>query len=204
MIDLNSSLSSLIAVDIGAKSSEPQRFTSNFLKLALTSVPASFCVAFQYFLNVIDIVCVGHLNDSNQMAAIGLATTTLLVLFVYPLIGSLGALDTLASTAYGNKQYYLCGVYLNRSILLMTLLAIPCLTVLSFTNHLLLFIGQEELIADMVQKYIFYSIPGMFMLCYDESIKRFLHAQGYFYTVVTFQIIMCIFHVVASIFFVFY
>lgn len=201
--ELHFSMNSSVLLD-KPKEARTRRFTSNFAKIAITSLPASFCVAFQYFLNVIDIVCVGHLNDSNQMAAIGLATTTLLVLFVYPLIGSLGALDTLASTAYGNKQYYLCGVFLNRSILLMTLMAIPCLAALSFTNQLLYFIGQDELIADMVQKYIFYSIPGMFMLCYDESIKRFLHAQGYFYTVVTFQVIMFIFHIFASILFVFY
>ena len=59
------------------------------------------------------------------MAAIGLASTTLLVVFYYPVSGNLGALDTLVTTAYGTKQYYLCGVYLNRGIIIQLMFAMP-------------------------------------------------------------------------------
>jgi len=99
--------------------------TNSMKKLLIGAIPAYLSVSFQMMLSTVDILCIGRLNDANELAAIGMASTVLLLLFHYPVISNLGALDTFVSTSYGKKQYYLCGVYLNRSIVILSVIAVP-------------------------------------------------------------------------------
>ena len=114
--------SSLVTQDEPAYKSN---FYSCFLRIAEASFISFLCHTFKYLLVITGVVCVTQLDDETETAAIGLASTTLLVLFFYPVSGNLGALDTLVTTAYGSKQYYLCGVYLNRAILIQLMFSIP-------------------------------------------------------------------------------
>lgn len=67
-----------------------------------------------------------------------------------------------------------------------------------------MYIGQDPLVASMVQKYIYISIPCQFLMCTFDALNRFMQFQGYFYTVLCFQVILCVFHLAISYMFIFH
>ena len=136
-------------------------FKDNFIELLKNSIPAYFSIIIDVISTSISIAFVGHLSDPNELAAIGISETFALILFYYPVLSNMGAIDTLVSTSYGNKQYYLCGVYLNRALLILTLFAIPFISILFFAENIMLFLGQDPLISEMAQTYFYYRIPAL-------------------------------------------
>ena len=77
-------------------------------------------------------------------------------------VGINGAADTLISQAYGQKEFRLCGTYLNRGLLINTVILIPILALLIFSEKILLAIGQDEMVSYYASTYIFPMIPGMY------------------------------------------
>ena len=169
-------------------------FKSNFMLLIRSVIPIYFSVMLDEITSSISIAFIGHLNNPNELAAIGISETFVLLLFIYPVVWNIGALDTLVSTSFGSKQYYLWGTYLNRAFVILTLLFIPFLILMFFIQNILLFLGQDPLIAEKVQVYFYYRIPTLIMLLYGEIIRGFLQAIGCFEFVSTLIIIQIIFH----------
>ena len=139
-------------------------FKDNFIELLKNSIPAYFSIIIDVISTSISIAFVGHLSDPNELAAIGISETFALILFYYPVLSNMGAIDTFVSTSYGNKQYYLCGVYLNRALLILTLFAIPFISILFFAENIMLFLGQDPLISEMAQTYFYYRIPALLIV----------------------------------------
>lgn len=52
-------------------------------------------------------IFIGHLNDPNLVAGLGLAQFTINVICFAPSLGFNGSIETLVSQAYGDKEYYL-------------------------------------------------------------------------------------------------
>ena len=73
----------------------------------------------------INIMFVGQLQDTNQIAGMGQANAFIWSVPFTITFGVTSVLETLVSQAYGSKQYALCGTYLNRQIFLMTCVFIP-------------------------------------------------------------------------------
>jgi len=73
----------------------------------------------------INIIYVGKLGDELKLGGIGLANSLFCSIPLAVTYGISGVLETLVSQAYGNKQYYLCGIYLNKQIFIVTILFIP-------------------------------------------------------------------------------
>ena len=88
------------------------------------------------------------MNDPVKLAVVGLAGGICAIMVLSLLIGLNAAQETLTSQAYGAKNLYLCGVYLNRGFFIATaffipIAAIPCL----FGEQILLGIGQDAEVA---------------------------------------------------------
>jgi multidrug resistance protein, MATE family len=73
----------------------------------------------------INTIFVGRLNDEGMMAGIGLANSLIQTIPLSLTYGISGVLETLVSQAHGNKQYHLCGVYLNKQIFIISVLYVP-------------------------------------------------------------------------------
>lgn len=73
-----------------------------------------------------------------------------------------GAIDTLVSQAYGNKKYYLCGVYLNRARVVMTFLFIPQLILLYYIGDIFVVMGQPVNASMVCQTFVRYQLIGLF------------------------------------------
>ncbi len=62
----------------------------------------------------VNLIFIGHLNNKNMMAGVGMGNMVQNVLGLSIVMGFGGALDTLVSQAYGSGNLQLCGKYLNR------------------------------------------------------------------------------------------
>ena len=177
-------------------------FKDNFIELLKNSVPAYFATIIDVISTSISIAFVGHLNSANELAAVGIAETFALILFYYPVLSNMGAIDTFVSTSYGNKQYYLCGVYFNRALLILTLFAIPFISILFFAENIMLFLGQDPLISEMAQTYFYYRIPALMLMLYDEIVRGYLQALGYFNFLSVLVVVQLISHILFLILFI--
>ena len=63
------------------------------------------------------------------------------------IIGFNGALETLVSQAYGSGNLKMCGVYLNRGRFILIAAFIPVIFILHHTEQILIFIGQNPVVA---------------------------------------------------------
>ena len=175
--------------------SERLSYKENIFLLLMNAIPAYFSLLIEEISSTISISFVGHLDNPDELAAIGISETFTLILFFYPVVSNLGAIDTFVSTSYGNKQFYLCGVYLNRALLILTLFAIPSIFSLFFIEEILLFLGQDPIIAHMSQIYFYYRIPTLVIMLYWEIIRRYFQAMGYFNSLTGLVIIQLISHI---------
>lgn len=87
---------------------------------------------------------IGKLNDPVKLAAIGLGNMLNQLLPYTMMIGMNTALETLVSQAYGRKNIYECGLYLHRSLLLITIMFIPIAVILVYCDSILIFVGIDE------------------------------------------------------------
>ena len=76
----------------------------------MPSVIGAICFSITESMNIIFI---GRLNDASLVAGMGVGRVFLVVFGMITLSGFNTALLTLASQSYGQKDFYLCGVYLN-------------------------------------------------------------------------------------------
>ena len=60
------------------------------------------------------------------------------------MIGMNTALETLVSQAYGRKNIYECGLFLHRSLMLITVMFIPIAIILYHSDSILIFVGIDE------------------------------------------------------------
>jgi len=59
-------------------------------------------------------IILGQSDDPKLLAALGVGGLTISIFLLSIGISFCGALDTLIPQAYGQKDYRLCGIYLNR------------------------------------------------------------------------------------------
>ena len=114
-----------------------------------------------------------------------------------------GAIDTLVSQAFGNKQYYLCGWFLNRGRIVQLIFFIPEVVICLFTKEVLVAFGQDELTANAAQSYVTYLLPGMFAMTQFETVRRYLQGMKIFYLTMWIQFTTMILHCLWCYIFVF-
>lgn len=82
------------------------------LDIAKASIPSALGLIFEMLVEVINMMFIGHLNDPVALGAVGLGNMLVNMVCFSIGTGINGAVDTLVSQAYGDKEYYLCGCYL--------------------------------------------------------------------------------------------
>ena len=74
---------------------------------------------------MINIIVIGHLNDENLMAGIGMGAMIMNMVGNAVMVGLNGAVETLVSQSYGADNLRQCGVYLNRGRLVIMIAFVP-------------------------------------------------------------------------------
>lgn len=88
-----------------------------------------------------------------------------------------GALDTLVSQAFGYGQIRLCGTIFNRGCIILTLVFIPIAILLSFSEPLLVKLGQDPLVSEYTQSFIVILLPSIYLRCIFDLIRKFLNCM---------------------------
>lgn len=108
----------------------------------------------EFAISGITVVVTGHLGTTELNAAsIGqllINTTT-----VAPMIfGLTAALDTLATQAYTSSNPKTTSLYVQRTAVLIAVSLVPCMVLLSFSEHILLLLRQDAEVARLAGQYV--------------------------------------------------
>ena len=134
------------------------------------------------------------MKDETKLAGVGLAVTISCILCLTVLEGMNGAVETLVSQAYGNGQLGLCGVHLNRGRLILTTMFIPLAIILTFSEQILVTVGQDPLVSSYASDFIFFTLPASYCYCMFDLTKRFLNCMTISWVPMTAQIVATILH----------
>jgi multidrug resistance protein, MATE family len=131
-----------------------------------------------YSITSVSVFSLGHI-DTNALAAISLASLLVNTTGLCVAQGLASALDTLCSQSFtGSSDYYAVGKHLQRAIIVSIFLCIPISIMWLFAEQILLSFGQDPDISKISGLFIRWMIPGLFPVFLNESLKRYLQAQG--------------------------
>lgn len=87
------------------------------------------------------------------------------------------ALETLCGQAFGAKKYYMLGVYMQRSWIVLFFCCVLLLPTYIFTTPVLKFLGQPDDIAELSGVVALWAIPLHFAFTLSFPLQRFLQCQ---------------------------
>ena len=97
---------------------------------------------------------------------------------VSTMIGVISAVDTLASQAYGMRQYHRVGVIAQRATLIALLLSLPVALLWWHARPVLLALGQPPAVAADAAVFLRVLCPGLCSMIVYEVSKKYLQVQG--------------------------
>ncbi|RXI07854.1 hypothetical protein DVH24_014420 [Malus domestica] len=138
--------------------------------------PAIFSRVASYSMLVITQAFAGHLGDL-ELAAISIANNVIVGFDFGLLLGMASALETLCGQAYGAKKYYMLGVYMQRSWIVLFLCCILLLPIYLFASPFLKLLGQPAEVAELSGVVSTVMIPLHFSFAFQFPLQRFLQSQ---------------------------
>ncbi|CAN6445885.1 unnamed protein product [Victoria cruziana] len=131
----------------------------------------------QRCIQMTSVMFVGHLGQLALSGA-SMATSFITVTGFSVVLGLATALDTLCGQAYGAKHYHMLGVYMQRSVFILSIVSIPLAFLWAYTEKILLAFGQDIDISREAGTYARWMIPTLFSYGILQSQVRFLQAQN--------------------------
>eukprot|EP00257_Ricinus_communis_P026545 XP_025013959.1 protein DETOXIFICATION 16 isoform X1 [Ricinus communis] len=144
------------------------------MSLAGPLIAVSF---FQYSLQMISVMFVGHLGELS-LASASMATSFAGVTGFSFLQGMGSALETFSGQAYGARQYHMLGVHTQRAMLVLALMSIPISFFWLYSGHIFLIFGQDPEISMLAEIYALWLIPSILPYGLLQCQVRFLQAQN--------------------------
>lgn len=122
-----------------------------------------------------NIYFVSHLDDKSFVSAVGLGNLIMNSMVIAVIYSLNAVIETLASQAAGTGNYEICGVYLNRAILVNTLSFVLLSIPLCNAKTILVNLGQAEHISALTEQYLIFYIPGIYMYGMCDLYRRYLN-----------------------------
>uniref|UniRef100_A0A803MIJ0 Uncharacterized protein n=1 Tax=Chenopodium quinoa TaxID=63459 RepID=A0A803MIJ0_CHEQI len=130
-----------------------------------------------FSLHIISLMMVGHLGELPLSAA-SMATSFAYVTGFSALLGMASALETVCGQSYGAEQYNMVGIHIQRAIVLLMLISIPINEICSYTETILVTLGQDHEIAAGVALYTWFMILSLFAYSLLQCFIRFFQTQN--------------------------
>lgn len=127
---------------------------------------------------IVNLMFLGHLGDKNLLAGIGLGNNFIMLMGMMFIFGMLMAMDTLISQSKGAGNVELCGVYLNRSRFIVTLLFIPLCILSFYVEWFYNFIGMNPEVSYYAEQYVLSQIIGTYFYALNTCQVKFLNNMG--------------------------
>jgi multidrug resistance protein, MATE family len=118
-------------------------FTQAIKDILEIGLPAIISMVLALVVEVINSIFVGHLGKEEILAGVGMANMYMNVTCLSLLFGMNMVLNTLGSQAHGFGDLRLCGIYLNHSRIIITIIFIPLAIMLMNTESIFDFIGFD-------------------------------------------------------------
>ena len=135
-----------------------------FVKLAIPSIFTNFI---GFLTNLIAVIFAGRFDYSISVAVMGLAGTSTRICMMSILVGINAAQETLTSQAFGAGNLRLCGVYLNRGSLILSLLFILLAMIPAFfAEEIFLAIKLNDRVSYMTAHIIRLQLPHLFLFAH--------------------------------------
>ncbi|XP_031259978.1 protein DETOXIFICATION 27-like [Pistacia vera] len=155
-----------------------------------------------YTMLVVTQAFAGHLGDL-ELAAISIANNVVVGFDFGLLLGMASALETLCGQAFGAKQYYMLGVYMQRSWIVLFLCCILLLPLYFFASPFLKLLGQPTEVAELTGIVTLWMIPLHFSFAFQFPLQRFLQSQLKTYVIAWVALAALVVHIFVSWLFVY-
>ncbi|CAK8573967.1 unnamed protein product [Lathyrus sativus] len=131
----------------------------------------------QYMLQVVSIIIVGHLGELYlSSAALSISFTT--VTGFSFLAGMSSGLETICGQAYGAKQYQRIGMQTYTAIFSLILASLPLSFIWINIENILVFTGQDPLIAREAGRFTIWLLPALFAYAILQPLVRYFQIQS--------------------------
>lgn len=110
-------------------------------------------------------------------------------------MGFASSLETLCGQAFGAKQYEMLGIFLQRGLFVLHIIAIPFAFVYGYMGQILVCLGQNRTIAYEAGKFARWMIPTLFAQASSQPLIRFLQTQSLVYPMMMASILSVMCHV---------
>ncbi|KAJ9670195.1 hypothetical protein PVL29_026626 [Vitis rotundifolia] len=164
--------------------------------------PAIFSRIASYSMLVITQAFAGHLGDL-ELAAISIANNVIVGFDFGLLLGMASALETLCGQAFGAKKYYMLGVYMQRSWIVLFMCCVLILPLYLFASPILKLTGQPTDVAELSGVVARWLIPLHFSFALQFPLQRFLQSQLKNGAVAWAALVALVVHVIVSWLFVY-
>lgn len=154
-----------------------------------SSIPVSLAFLLQYSLVVASVFCVGHIGK-NELSAVSVAAMVANICGYGIFQGLATSLDTLATQAFGRKDYEMVGIHTQQCTMIMFLVSIPIAFIWIFSRPIFEYLVPEKELAILASRYLnvlIWGVPGYIVF---EVSKHYLQAQGIFHAS-TYVLIIC-------------
>nr|XP_023901325.1 protein DETOXIFICATION 27-like [Quercus suber] len=129
-----------------------------------------------YSMFVITQASAGHLGNL-ELAGISIATNVIIGFDFGLLLGMASALETLCGQAFGAKKYYMLGVYMQRSWIVLFVCCVLLLPLYLCASLFLKLLGQPPEVAELSGLVAMWMIPLHFSFAFQFPLQRFLQSQ---------------------------
>lgn len=149
--------------------------------LFVASVPLSMTFLLQCSFSTVSVFTAGHLG-SVELASVSIGSMTASISGYAIIQGISSALDTLCPQAFGAKEYYLVGTYLQKCVAMNFTIMVPILFIWTFFGYEVItgFLPDNDT-AKYAAVYLRYTAPGIPAYILFECGKKFLEAQGIYH-----------------------
>ncbi|KAK4384952.1 protein DETOXIFICATION 35 [Sesamum angolense] len=161
-------------------------FCIETVKLWRIAGPIAFQILCQFGTNSVTAIFVGHLGDI-ELSAFSIAVSVIEHSLsasclskshrIELELGMGSALETLCGQAFGAGQVHMLGIYMQRSILILSATCVLLLPLYIFATPVLKLLGQEDDIATPAGLYTLLIVPQLFSLAVVFPTQKFLQAQ---------------------------
>ncbi|XP_061351421.1 protein DETOXIFICATION 12-like [Gastrolobium bilobum] len=152
-------------------------FSLEMRRICHIAGPMVAVISSQYLLQVVSIMIVGHLGELYLSGAALAISITAATGFSF-LMGMACGLETICGQAYGAQQYQKIGMQTYAAIFSLILICLPLSLLWINMENILVFIGQDPLIAHEAGKFTIWLLPALFAHAILQPLVRYFQIQS--------------------------
>lgn len=177
---LSEELETMLSEEISELSVAQRYYRATLMEMKLLfnlAAPMVFVYMISYLMSMSTQMFAGHLGNL-QLAAASLGNSGI-QLFAYGLmLGMSSAVETLCGQANGAEKYHMLGIFLQKSIIILSLTGLVLTIIYIFCKPILIFVGEPKDIASAAETFVYGLIPQIFAYAISFPILKFLNTQS--------------------------